>query len=135
MAEWIVRDDDRYRRWLLKNPGGFVLNTWATPKASYLVLHKASCRSVNRPSDRRSWTVQYGQAVSASAADLSSWAHDATGGVPRDCRPCGSSDSHRLKGPSSRLPLLATDYTGSSTQGEASSSMSVSLVSSAGPRS
>lgn len=89
MTEWIVRDDGRYRRWLDEHPDGFVINTWASPKASYLVLHKASCRSVNRPSDDRLWTVQYGKAVSSEPAELVRWAREVTRGTPRDCQLCG----------------------------------------------
>jgi hypothetical protein len=53
MVAWFVDDDAGYRDWLAGNPDGFVLNATATPSASYLILHRASCRTINRPRDPR----------------------------------------------------------------------------------
>lgn len=40
-------DDDRsYLKWLDKNPHGFVINTGRSKSHSYMVLHRASCRSI-----------------------------------------------------------------------------------------
>lgn len=43
-----VHDDFGYLRWLAHHPGGFVMNTYSRPSASYLKLHHASCASISR---------------------------------------------------------------------------------------
>jgi len=57
MIRRFVDDDPGYVAWLAAHPLGFVLNTFPHVTASYLVLHRAKCRTVNRPlSDDRCWT-------------------------------------------------------------------------------
>jgi len=43
-----VHDDAGYLGWLARNPGGFVINTYAKPTAAYLKLHHASCSTISR---------------------------------------------------------------------------------------
>lgn len=43
-----ARDDTGYMRWLTQNPDGFVINTYASPSAAYLKLHRASCPHITR---------------------------------------------------------------------------------------
>ncbi len=43
-----VRDDSGYMRWLAQHPDGYVINTYSTPSASYLKLHRATCASISR---------------------------------------------------------------------------------------
>jgi hypothetical protein len=46
MVEEFINQEEEYLDWLNMHPTGFVLNTFKYPKPSYLVLHRASCRSV-----------------------------------------------------------------------------------------
>jgi hypothetical protein len=43
-----VRDDPGYMRWLAQHPTGFVINTYSSPSAAYLKLHRATCASITR---------------------------------------------------------------------------------------
>lgn len=43
-----VRDDVGYMRWLAQHPNGFVINTYSSPSAAYLKLHRATCASISR---------------------------------------------------------------------------------------
>ncbi len=40
-------NDTAYLKWLIENPSGFVLNTRRRGDSNYIVLHKASCHTVN----------------------------------------------------------------------------------------
>jgi len=70
-------DDDTYQRWLVQNPGGYVINTRRGLPSSYMVLHRASCRTI------RSYTPTtpsgaftergYVKVCSANLADLRAW--------------------------------------------------------------
>jgi hypothetical protein len=80
VVERFVNDDAGYVAWLASHPTGFVLNTYPHVTSSYLVLHRASCRTVNRPLEsERSWTRQYGKACAELRVDLEKWAAEATG--------------------------------------------------------
>lgn len=88
MISRFVDDDPGYIAWLAAHPSGYVLNTFPHLTASYLVLHRASCRTVNRPlSDDRHWTHQYGKTCSVDHAELAEWARRETG---KSVHPCGS---------------------------------------------
>jgi hypothetical protein len=87
--EWFVDDDEGYRTWLEAHPDAYVLNTYARPNASYLVLHRVGCRSVNRPpADGRRWTHEFGKACADDRADLIVWAFARTGAKPSPCGIC-----------------------------------------------
>ncbi len=49
--EEFVDREASYLAWVLGHPDGFVLNTERKPKATYMVLHTAKCRTVNRPDE------------------------------------------------------------------------------------
>lgn len=40
-------DDDGYQRWLADHPNGYVVNTSRTISPTYMVLHRATCRSIS----------------------------------------------------------------------------------------
>ena len=62
MVQTFVRDDAGYVAWLAAHSGGWVLNTFPHVTSQYLVLHRASCRTVNRPLETgRTWTFAYGK--------------------------------------------------------------------------
>ncbi len=89
MTDWFLRDDSDLA-WLVANPDGYVLNTSAHVAAGYLVLHRASCRIINRPlPDGRLWTRQYGKACAGTSGELAAWAESRTGSEPTNCSRCG----------------------------------------------
>jgi hypothetical protein len=47
-------DDDGYLKWISDHRDGFVLNASRVPTASYLILHRASCRDISTPT-RSNW--------------------------------------------------------------------------------
>jgi hypothetical protein len=73
---WFGRDHDaEYLAWLRAHPDGFVVNTHLPPSPSYLVLHRASGRTINRDlPGGRSWTRHYGRACAESSTELHAWA-------------------------------------------------------------
>lgn len=89
MTRWFLNDDTGYLAWLAAHDDGFVLNTYAHVAAGYLVLHRASCRTINRDlAAGKVWTVQYGKACAASVDELVAWAAERTSGTPHGCGIC-----------------------------------------------
>lgn len=98
-----VNDDAGYLAWLADHPGGFVLNTFPHVSSSYLVLHRAACRTINRSlTGGRTWTDQYGKACSEDRLELAAWALRETGKTVSACGSCLPGD------------ILATRPSGSS---------------------
>ena len=48
MAIEFREDDSSYLHWLTDNPDGLVLNTRRRDDPTYMVLHRARCRSISR---------------------------------------------------------------------------------------
>ena len=89
MTQWYIDDDAGYLAWLEAHPTGVVLNTWARPTASYLVLHRASCRTIRGAlAENRGWTRTFGKACADTAEELVGWACSQTGARPRVCHIC-----------------------------------------------
>jgi hypothetical protein len=44
-------DDNAYQAWLAANPNGYVINTRRDFEPSYMVLHRASCRTIREYTD------------------------------------------------------------------------------------
>jgi hypothetical protein len=44
---FLPKSDKEFASWMGAHPDGFVLNTAATPSASYMVLHKATCPMIS----------------------------------------------------------------------------------------
>jgi len=106
MTEWFVDDDAGYAGWLEGHPDGVVLNTWAHPAASDLVLHRASCRMINRRlSPGRTWTHTFGKACADTIEELLTWAIVRTHDVPQACRICDVTGAGIKATGASRLPL------------------------------
>ena len=83
------KDDPGYIAWLARHSDGYVLNTYAHVTSEYLILHRASCRTVNRPlAAGRSWTYAYGKTCSDDRADIEAWALRETGKPVSPCRHC-----------------------------------------------
>lgn len=47
MATEFAGDDAAYLDWLASHPGGFVLNVRSRPDPFYMVLHRATCRTIS----------------------------------------------------------------------------------------
>ena len=106
MTRWFLNDDAGYLGWLAAHGDGFVLNTYAHVAAGYLVLHRASCRTINRVAAGKVWTVQYGKACADSVDDLIAWAAERTSGTHRGCGTCRPDvpESPTLPGATARRP-------------------------------
>jgi hypothetical protein len=75
MAARFEHDDAGYLAWASSNPAGFVLNVRATNDPSYVVLHRANCRSIQAARPPGAYTARgYRKVCSPSLADLESWA-------------------------------------------------------------
>ncbi len=84
-----VKDDPGYLAWLAAHPDGFVLNTWAHVSSRYLVLHRAACRTINRPLAALSrWTEPYAKACSDDREELEGWALREAGAAVQPCGRC-----------------------------------------------
>lgn len=89
-------DDDGYLRWVRDDPAGFVLNVRHNPRASYTVLHRASCRTITKQRDNGAYTARgYRKVVSNSVNELRGYtrslgrADGSFSGVCRHCNPLG----------------------------------------------
>jgi hypothetical protein len=85
-----VDDDARYLGWIAQNPDGFVLNTERKPTPTYLVLHRATCRTIGgTPARGDRWTTAY-QKVCGTRSELELWATQEVHAEPRLCPLCGT---------------------------------------------
>lgn len=86
----VFRDDDPgYLEWLRRHSHGMVLNCERSPRPGYLVLHRATCWTINGRSARgKSWTGPYLKACATTEAALREWADLATGGAGQACKLC-----------------------------------------------
>ena len=83
------RDDAAYLSWLRTHPTGLVLNCERHPRAAYLVLHRAACRTINgSPARGRTWTADYIKVCADSRLELDDWASRQTGALPSPCGLC-----------------------------------------------
>lgn len=91
-----LNDDAGYVSWLTAHPHGFVLNTYPHVTSDYLILHRAACRTINRPlADGREWTRQYGKTCDDDRASVELWAMDQTGSSVQPCTHCLPGDPAR----------------------------------------
>lgn len=82
-------DDDGYVAWLARHPTGFVLNTGRSPRPNYLILHRATCRTINgRPPRGGPWTSAYIKVCSDSELEIAAWAGREAGAAPTRCGTC-----------------------------------------------
>ncbi len=87
--ERFERDDRGYLTWLGRQPGGYVINTTRRPTANYLVLHRATCRTISgTPARGRTWTHGDYIKVCGSRLELERWAAATTGGRVSACGQC-----------------------------------------------
>jgi hypothetical protein len=82
-------DDDGYLAWLAAHRAGFVLNVNRSPRPDYLVLHRASCRTISgRPTRGGPWTGQYIKVCSDDELQIAAWAGRTVAAAPRRCGVC-----------------------------------------------
>lgn len=81
-------DDDRgYLAWLAHHPDGFVINTERSPTATYLMLHRAGCGTINgRPARGTSFTGDYTK-LCGERGELEGFARQ-LGGQAQPCMRC-----------------------------------------------
>jgi hypothetical protein len=86
----VFKDDDTaYLEWLSRHSNGIVLNCERSPRASYLILHRATCGTITgKPARGVVWTGPYLKACAASKEALANWSALATGGTPQGCKLC-----------------------------------------------
>lgn len=86
------RDDDTgYLEWLAEHPRGFVLNTNRSPRPDYLILHRATCRTIRgKPTRGGPWTGPYIKVCADDPLDIAAWAGARVGARPRRCRVCSA---------------------------------------------
>ncbi len=84
--EHFIDADERYFVWLATYPEGFVVNCYRNPTASYLILHRASCRHIQQREGRRS-TKDYGKVCVTQEQILIDWAAR-IGGALTECGFC-----------------------------------------------
>lgn len=82
-------DDDEYLAWLAAHSDGFVLNVARSPRPDYLILHRASCRTIGgRPTRGGPWTGPYVKVCSDDELHIAAWAGREVGAAPRRCAIC-----------------------------------------------
>jgi hypothetical protein len=83
-----VDDDDGYRQWIRAHPDGFVINTARSPSPAYVMLHRASCRTISGdPARGIRWTRDYIK-FCGERAELDEFARRQIGGSANPCRRC-----------------------------------------------
>jgi hypothetical protein len=88
-----VDDDQGYLDWVSRHSDLFVINTYRSPKATYLRLHRASCLTISgAPTNGRHWTKSYVK-VCGGRAELEKWAIQTVGGEPWACPACVNAPS------------------------------------------
>ena len=86
----LFRDDDTgYRSWIRAWSDGFVLNCERTPGPNYLVLHRATCRSItDLQPGTRTFTGEYVKVCSTKRRAVARWAQEQTGADITPCQLC-----------------------------------------------
>ena len=87
-AQEFWSDDEGFLAWLWSHQDGYVVNCERRPKASYLKLHRVSCRSAP-PRERDLLDEPLHEGLrEASANTLDAWANSRTSAVPDRCPTC-----------------------------------------------
>lgn len=85
-TEHFIDDDPGYLKWLSENPDGYVVNSHRTPRPVYVVLHRATCKSISvLPAGGRYWTDGYRKTCDKSRPPLDRWAVSLGGTLSANC--------------------------------------------------
>jgi hypothetical protein len=80
------RDDTEFLHWLDAHPTGFVLNCYRKPSASYLQLHRTTCRTLRGLANYAGG--DYRKVCSVHRNEIEQWASERTGGAVTLCGTC-----------------------------------------------
>lgn len=81
-------DDTGYEGWLAAHPDWYVLNAARNPAPNYLMLHRATCRTItSSPGRAMRWTAEYIK-FCGNRAELEKFAQSGVGGTASPCRLC-----------------------------------------------
>lgn len=82
-------DDVAYTNWLAENPNGYVLNTYRKPSPGYLILHRATCKSISRLADPpvRWTTSDFLKVCATDISEIEDYCRK-VGGSPQPCGQC-----------------------------------------------
>lgn len=82
--------DHGYLRWLRRNPRGYALNVVRTHASTGMMLHRATCFTIQNESFRGSgWTTNvYVKICAPGREPLRRWALRNAGALPPDCLKC-----------------------------------------------
>jgi hypothetical protein len=84
-----IDDDDGYLAWLAAHQDLFVLNAARHPTPAYLMLHRASCHTINgTPTRGTRWTGDYIK-IGGARGELVDYARREVGGHTQQCGTCG----------------------------------------------
>jgi hypothetical protein len=87
-VQHFLDDDNGYLSWLARHPDGSVINTYRQPTPTYLLLHRATCKTITgSPARGTWWTADYSK-ICGDRDELLSWARAAVGAEPRVCPLC-----------------------------------------------
>lgn len=82
--------DEAYVTWLESNPHGFVLNTYRLPNPDYLILHRATCKSISRTAEPpvRWTTSDFVKVCADNVAEIEAWCRAKAAETPQPCGQC-----------------------------------------------
>ena len=80
-------DDDGFRRWVEGNSSGFVVNSYRSPTAGYLKLHRATCTHLKLDS-APNLTADYTKSCSNNLNALKAWAKERLDAELQPCHFC-----------------------------------------------
>jgi hypothetical protein len=84
-----VDSDAGYLAWIADHSNGFVVNAERRPRASYLILHRATCGTITgKPARGLVWTRAFIKACSVDLVPLGQWSSFHTGGTLQPCGRC-----------------------------------------------
>jgi hypothetical protein len=90
--ERFVDDDAGYLRWVADHPDGYVANVERRPRAGNVLLHRATCRTINGvPTRGGPWTGPYVKWC-GDRGTLEAYVRSHVGGDARPCQVCLKED-------------------------------------------
>ncbi|GAY18742.1 hypothetical protein [Mycobacterium sp. shizuoka-1] len=82
-------DDEGYRAWVSKHRGGYVLNMEKSYNPNYVILHQATCHTINgEPARGDVFVGDYVKACARRRSELEDWTIKNVGTSPSRCEVC-----------------------------------------------
>jgi len=82
---YFPENDEAYFTWIDNHSHGFVVNCHKKPAAGYLVLHRASCKLIQRGRGSTMTEGDYKKACATDEQELHDWAATLNGVLTRNC--------------------------------------------------